>query len=444
MNEFYCKEDPELTYFQRQIFTKYFEINKIQEINIYELLLILLPFLDSKHNKTQSLKDIVKYFSQKKYLKSKRQILTFLYSFIIIFFTKTIGMTMENNPYLKSKYETLLFEIKLNLAFTFNEKNVKNEIDNLLFYEKDDTIEDYYLTNNRGTILSSEQNLVKVNMTAEIHSNKYEILESQKKEVLDDKESDYNEDNDDIEDINDDDYNNNNRTRRIKNIEKNQANNSLKLFKAKTIKFNSQKDLAIDKLNCVRKSQTKKSMKTLKNESDKFLNNNMRKSSKFNYLINSQNNSSTKIDFVDVAINNNKENQNSKPDIKDKNADINDSMQSFNSGEDIKKKHKSTSSKKISPNSTDDLDTKDFSFNNELEINPNESTLTNNTNKIEEIRKTVRERLEQSKIERLNQNIKQNKIYEFVVIDVFDLRSYFLDKYKKYNWNADLFLDDDK
>ena len=142
VKDFYkiCKDllssEPETRKLQEGIFKSYFQITKSNEINIYELLLILLPLLNNTDNKNKAFKEIQTYLTKKK-KKSKQEVLMFYYSFHTIFITKAVANTL--NKYDESKKTEEIKEIinlyKSQLFYSYTEENIKIEVDNLLFYD---------------------------------------------------------------------------------------------------------------------------------------------------------------------------------------------------------------------------------------------------------------------------------------------------------------------
>jgi len=132
--------DPEMRLFQVQLFKGYFRVNKCKEVNIYEAILILLPHLNNSDNKKRAFKDVVFYLSQKKYSRTKREIVYFFYYFNAIFFTKMTAFVISADSKLKTKYENILFEMKILLTTIYTEENIKKELQSLFKYETEISI----------------------------------------------------------------------------------------------------------------------------------------------------------------------------------------------------------------------------------------------------------------------------------------------------------------
>ena len=120
---------------QEGIFKSYFQVTKAKKINIYELLLILLPLLNNTDNKNKALKEITSRLTYKKE-KTKKEVIMFYYSFATIFITKAVAYTISKDVHLKRTYENILFEYKVKLSTVYSEAIIKKEVDELFGFEK--------------------------------------------------------------------------------------------------------------------------------------------------------------------------------------------------------------------------------------------------------------------------------------------------------------------
>lgn len=369
----YFSSDSETKLFQEEIFNKYFTLAKVTEINIYEVMLILLPYLNYNDNKVQAIKDIVTYLGQKRYLKTKREVITFYYSFNLIFITKAVGYFISQDSYLKVKYADILFEIKFNLSEVFNEANVDKEINHIFNFEKESlnnninskTMTIDYFDNNQLQLINSKSNFENGGSSKSVNSSSPKHYKS---------------------------------TDIVNNKDKNIYPNST-LFMKKVSRIMEKINATNQKIN---KELSSKEEIIEKNSEETGVN-----SKNNNNIVNNNNNKiiCLEADSLDISRNSNrKKTYNNQIQVSLERNTNDASFVSLNSQESIE-------SSKISPKNT----------------SPKIS--------VKQVRDAVKLRLEISDKHRKKQIMKVNKIYDNLIVGIFELRNHFLLKYNKYRYN---------